>query len=315
MSERKRYVFPVDRIGHLWYHANASQGQARNASNNFYFVGDTIYSYGSHFPIARRLECGTVLLTSRTYSVTTARHISRVQQSIPRSATVFYVENPLASLSDIASEFSASVREAREALQASRNKAQRVNRWQALRAAIANANAFASFAKMRGRYKLPANACELDELSKEYFDKLEAKRSVREAQRSAEWARRSAEWQREREERERLEALTLAERAELWRAGTIGNSMLPWNAPTMLRIRGDIVETSKGADFPLTHAKRAAEFLAPKLASGESFATNGRVVRLGVFQVDSLDENGTLRAGCHTIKRDELERFVALLAE
>ena len=43
-------VVNVEQVAHLW--ANQSQATARNGSKNFYFEGATIFSYGSHFPLA-----------------------------------------------------------------------------------------------------------------------------------------------------------------------------------------------------------------------------------------------------------------------
>ena len=51
---RTRTVHPADMVAHLWAHK--SQDFARNPGHNFYFHGDTIYSYGSHFPVARHVE-------------------------------------------------------------------------------------------------------------------------------------------------------------------------------------------------------------------------------------------------------------------
>lgn len=56
-------------IAHLW--ANKSRESARGS--HFFFEGDTIYSYGTHFPIARHYK-GAVLFTSNGYSVTTSKH-------------------------------------------------------------------------------------------------------------------------------------------------------------------------------------------------------------------------------------------------
>ena len=72
---RTRYVYPSDMVAHLWAHK--SQDFARNPGHNFYFHGDTIYSYGSHFPVARHVENKrgrAVLFTTRDYSVTTSGH-------------------------------------------------------------------------------------------------------------------------------------------------------------------------------------------------------------------------------------------------
>lgn len=40
----------ISQVAHLW--ANQLQESARN-SGNYYFNGDAIYSYGSHFMIAK----------------------------------------------------------------------------------------------------------------------------------------------------------------------------------------------------------------------------------------------------------------------
>lgn len=78
----KKVFTDISRIAHLW--ANQLQSEARN-SGNFYFNCETIYSYGSHFPIARHVKNKNgekaVLFTERRYSNTTAKHISVVRQA------------------------------------------------------------------------------------------------------------------------------------------------------------------------------------------------------------------------------------------
>lgn len=94
-TKRARHVFPTDEIAHLWAHK--VQADARNSQGNFYFEGDTIYSYRSHFPIARHVANKrgkrAILFTTRSYSVTTGGHISAVRQAIPSGITVFDVDN------------------------------------------------------------------------------------------------------------------------------------------------------------------------------------------------------------------------------
>lgn len=68
----------ASQVAHLWAHQ--SQDSAKNAGHNFYFTGDTIYSYGSHFPIAR-IYNGKVLFTTRGYSNTTSKHIAMVRSA------------------------------------------------------------------------------------------------------------------------------------------------------------------------------------------------------------------------------------------
>lgn len=95
----KRVVSP-DEVAHLWAHQ--TQSDARNAQGNIFFRDKTIYSYGSHFPIATWTQNAVgelaVLFTTRTYSVTTARHISMVRQAINHVEHVFNV--PLSKYND-----------------------------------------------------------------------------------------------------------------------------------------------------------------------------------------------------------------------
>ena len=95
MTKRKKHVFDTGEIPHLWAHR--TQEDARNRQGNLYFTGDTIYSYGSHFPIARHVtnDAGqrAVLFTTATYSVTTSSHCSAVRSAIPSGIPVFHVPN------------------------------------------------------------------------------------------------------------------------------------------------------------------------------------------------------------------------------
>jgi hypothetical protein len=61
-------------VAHLFNGQN--QSTAYTPTRNFYFDGKSIYSYGSHFCIARFVDHNTLLFTERGYSNTTAKHIS-----------------------------------------------------------------------------------------------------------------------------------------------------------------------------------------------------------------------------------------------
>jgi len=72
-------VFKSDEVAHIW--ASQSQSEGRNSARNIYFEGTTIYSYGSHFPLARFVN-GRVLVTNRSYSVTTSKQLYGVRRAI-----------------------------------------------------------------------------------------------------------------------------------------------------------------------------------------------------------------------------------------
>ena len=55
-----------------------SQIESRTPNGSLYFYDKSIFSYGSHFCIAKFIDDKTLLFTERTYSNTTAKHISVV---------------------------------------------------------------------------------------------------------------------------------------------------------------------------------------------------------------------------------------------
>jgi hypothetical protein len=86
-----KQVFNTNEVAHIW--ANQKQDAGRNANNNLYFKHQTIYSYGAHFPIAT-IHGDKVLFTLRTYSNTTAKHISKVRQAVSHKEFIYCAYPP-----------------------------------------------------------------------------------------------------------------------------------------------------------------------------------------------------------------------------
>lgn len=122
------------------------------------------------------------------------------------------------------------------------------------------------------------------------------------------------EWQTARN------AELVAERAAQilhWRNGGVGYSL--YDLPTMLRIVDDMVQTSRGASFPLTHARRALPLVQHCHDTATAWAfetsiTHAADTHLGQFTIDAVDAHGNVTAGCHHVLWPEIERFIALLA-
>ena len=64
-----------------------ANGYTSGSSQHVFIDGDCIYSYGRHFCIARRVN-GVVLLTTRTFSNSTAKHVSLVRRALKDSEIV-----------------------------------------------------------------------------------------------------------------------------------------------------------------------------------------------------------------------------------
>jgi hypothetical protein len=82
-----------------------------------------------------------------------------------------------------------------------------------------------------------------------------------------------------------------------------------FDLPTFVRRNGNNLETSRGAECPFNHA--VAAFLRAQQCrmTGKSWHRNGQQIRVGHFQVDSIDEYGNMTAGCHTLQWSEMLRL------
>jgi hypothetical protein len=308
MKKRKKYVFDTGEIPHLWAHR--TQDEARNRQGNLYFTGDTIYSYGSHFPIARHVtnDAGdrAVLFTTATYSVTTASHCSAVRSAIPSGVRVFDVPNVCHgrySGSDLTAEDHAvnvadyAERIERHVVTSARARSSYAKTWNNQRAGHLRDQAFAYCAF----FGLPVpNIPEVPAIDS---DALAAIRK-REAKRAAEKA--------EQTKRERAEALVRQqELITKWRAGQYSGCI--YDVPAMLRIDGNEVVTSQGARFPVSHAKRALAFVRNIRESQKAYVRNGHTIHLGPYALDRIEPNGTVTAGCHVVSWQEIDRIAPAL--
>jgi dsDNA-specific endonuclease/ATPase MutS2 len=117
----------------------------------------------------------------------------------------------------------------------------------------------------------------------------------------------------QKEESKRIEAKHKAQREaqrverakayEAWKQGQIVLTSF-YDFPVALRVSADgaNVETSKGADVPVNHARRLWAVIQRIKASGVPYEHNGHTEHVGAFRVDSINAEGTLHAGCHTIE-------------
>jgi hypothetical protein len=308
MNKRKKHVFDTGEIPHLWAHR--TQDDARNKQGNLYFTGDTIYSYGSHFPLARHVtnDAGerAVLLTTATYSVTTSGHCTAVRSAIPSGIPVFHVPNVCHgrySGSDLTADDHAgnladyTERIEKHIITSARARSSYAKEWNHEHAAGLRDEAFAYCAF----FGLPVpNIPEVPDLDS---DALTAIRK-REAKRAAEKA--------EQTKRERAEALVRQqELITKWRAGQYFGCL--YDVPAMMRIDGDEVVTSRGARFPVSHAKRALAFVRKVRESRQAYVRNGHTIHLGPYALDRIEPDGTVKAGCHFVSWEEIERIASAL--
>lgn len=83
----------------------------------------------------------------------------------------------------------------------------------------------------------------------------------------------------------------------------------PLSSLTLLRKRGDELQTTRGARCPWSHAVKAFEIAQRCRATQETFTPNGHSIRVGTYSVDRIDPDGTLHAGCHHLDFAEMQRL------
>jgi len=279
-----------EQVAHLW--ANKSRSAAKGSS--FYFDGDTIYSYGAHFPIARHYK-GVVLYTSRTYSVTTAKHKGIVCSAMSHLES-FMVDDVTKDPSGAdVKGYTERLKLQATILSRSRDPQFHIENLQRI---TDEANKFCSTFGFKTRFQMP------DEVT---LEALREKSKQAQAKKAKQTAERNA-----RIEREKVEAITE------WISGK--RSMIPYTVQTVyLRARhaacesingnepdGFIMETSRGARVPLADAQRAFRFVMLKREKG--WRRNGETFPVGEFQLEAVNEQGVI-AGCHRVAWAEIERF------
>lgn len=263
-------------VAHIW----ANKSQPAGHGYNFYFEGDVIYSYGSHFPIARHYK-GSVLFTKRGYSTTTAQHINRTRAAC-NHLPVFYVANPMAKPGKSDVQLYA---ETIKSLIKSAEKARKP--WQhlgSLERTIKEANLFCETFGFKTRFSHALDSQAIRTQEAEYM----AKESERE---NARIARRDADQ---------------AQLIEKWLKGEIERISV-YVDKVYLRAKAGNLETSQGASVPLRAAEITYRFIASRRNTG--WHTNGEVHHIGDnFTLSAVNESGIV-AGCHRISWDIIDAF------
>lgn len=77
-------------VAHFW----ANEIQEEGYGSSMFFEDRTIYSYGYHFAIAKHYDNDLILLTNRSYSTSTSKHISYTKQAIPSDKRIIYCHSP-----------------------------------------------------------------------------------------------------------------------------------------------------------------------------------------------------------------------------
>ena len=277
----RRVLKNHDEVCHVW----AQQTQSEGRAGNIFFRDKSIYSYGRHFEMARFIDDETVFITPRRYSVSTTNHLSLVRQAV-RHKTVFTVP-----------DFTYHPDNVRYLIDKARDhfdKAKRARKyadWE-IRSGRETAETTRAYIT-KFQVAVPDSHVELwQALHTDTYLNSEVQATLLAKARAAQAAEREATKQarlaREREEAERLEQ---------WVRGE-----LDWGrfSAMRLRVKGDTVQTTHGANVPVIEAR--------KLYRALKAGVNIEGQQVGYYRVTRVTES-ELVIGCHNIPLSEVERI------
>lgn len=281
-------VFTNREITHIY----ASRSQDRGKSNSMSFSGDTFYSYAE--PIGQFVDDGkSILLNRERFSVTTSAH----QANLARAVSHFNVIK-VGQINGRGNGFALSNKEWYESeIAGLLKKASRAvsftNRDWYLHDARDLRYAMTEYVRIfKLDWTIPVIPEDLTEI------KAAAQKKAREE--SAATKARKAE-----------EAKRYAENAALWLKGEpiyLADHLA--NRPTLLRVKGDEVETSRGARFPVAHAVRGLALVRSVRERGTEWQANGHTCHLGPYRINRITPQGTVYAGCHVVPWSSIEAIV-----
>lgn len=308
----KRVLANNQQVAHYF----ANNVQAEGSASNFFFERDRLYSYGKHFCIARRLPSGKVAFTTRTHSVSTAKHLSYARQAL-RGQDMVYCNDPDNTARANRDACEQAIMQALD--DASTTRRIRIDTREGFRIKALN---------LAENFNLYLEALPDDERANVQgfnVDEFATMREARDAQRAREEADRATEQVRRAESQRKaladwlaggpnhggMHALPVALRLHKSKGTHHTGGLLP-DAGS---VDADVIQTSHGAEVPLREALRLWTFLQDVRAGRMSCDAALRMVRrVGVYNVTAVYPDASMRIGCHEISWEAFADMAARLA-
>lgn len=306
-----RHVFPTDQVIHIWAHQG--QESARNGSN-VHFNGPALYSYST--TIAAIID-GIVYISDINMSITTAKHIRAAGSATRhleqfRTTAFWFGSNPrLTHEAMIQPAARSAVQTLEYAL--TNSKTRKATKERQVQEYIQERERITTHA---ARFNVSVFMPEMTAGPEAVAQYQEAKRIADEKK---EAARLKAQKKQQREDKKQFKVwLTTGAGRCPYSFQERGNDFITLKPDSLLIAAGTAqykIVTSQGAECPLDHAVKALKFWSSRLNSPfgkkfEPYHTNGHKIPLGHFTLDSIDESGTVKAGCHTFTAKEIQRFI-----
>lgn len=320
-------VFDNRQCIHVW--AQQTQASGRNPKHSLSFEGERLYSY--RICIAKFVthkDKRGVIITTKKYSVTTSGKHTPSASDIPPGVTVMHAPDVYAgthesSHGDNIAHFQKHYAEELTKLSRARDRADYKIAW--LERIKEEARLYCEFFDIPfDRHAFPTPTPEALAEARARANKASAEKRKETKERKqkniaralvqcAEYlggASDSLAWGIERyitaEQYAQLQECSVQRFRE--RRPMAARIKLASRYP-LLRINGEEIETSQGARFPVSHAVKAWPVIRHCRETGSAWKRNGHQVHLGHFQIDSIEPDGDVHAGCHHVQFEEIERI------
>lgn len=295
-----RTVVKQAEVAHLF--ANQSQDYATNYTVKF--EGKRFYSYSTEIAAFRTNSRGEecVFIDVQSFSNTTSGHQSSVIRACSHltrfeyeSGRHYYKNYSLVAPSNVDVDFIYNyyIDKATE-LQSKSNRARKykVGLLDQAKRYLVKANQLIDF----------FDATHLERLDEDQFNELLTKLATEHEELL----------RKEKEE----EAIRLAMELEYyksdfhdWLSGSRVTFPRCYNTNIYLRVKDDMVETSRGATFPVSSCETLFKLYQRCVRDNEVYDDN---IQVGNYRVNHISRKGII-AGCHHIKPDEIKRFAKVL--
>lgn len=275
-------------------HIFARQSQDEGRCSNVFFNKKEIYSYGYHFCMAKVLDLNRILITDRTYSVTTSKHMSEIRYATNHYQQCF-VPFPEKDFAGNMTAWKNRIKEQFDILNNTRKRPQtKDNARNELAYIVSSIEKYLEWTNQKMEC---SSKSELKEF-KLFFDT--AKGTFNLSDLTEKLVKRAKLNEAINKRRRKEEIKKQEENLQLWLKGeNIRTHSFNYIEKVYLRLNEDNVETSKGATVTL----KAAKVLFNMINAGKDvkgFDIDGYTV---------ISMNGVLTVGCHKIERDEIFRF------
>lgn len=325
-------VFDNRQCAHIW--AQQSQPNGRSNNGNMFFENSTIYSYGYHFPIATFIDDNTVLINNDSYSVSTGKQQGYVRYAVNHHNRIYASTAVIkAYLFDRSFNDMAQMAAIIECQNTVNIKIQRAKQKKAARykaADIQSARTAINECKnLFDQLETPYPAALLEMVDLVATDDFNTIIAADEERMKAEQEKR-LKAEREKEEKQNaliakylhdwyLNAAHIDDHPDCYEARNAIHSAK--KIYMRLSRSGDEIETSKGARFPIEHAKKAFSIVRRCKENENTWAKTAMTqeqiekinIRLGHFSIDEIDAQGNVKAGCHFVEWDQIERLATIL--